>query len=48
MSVRIIDVGEVTIPIASPIRNAYIGLSTMTTSLVAVLTTSCATVVVKR
>lgn len=35
---RIIDVCEVTKPIASPIRNAYIDFSKMTTSLVAVVT----------
>ena len=38
MSVRIIEVREATRPIASPIRNAYIDFSTMTTSLVAVVT----------
>jgi len=38
MPVRIIDVREVTKPIASPIRNAYIDFSKMTTSLVAVVT----------
>ena len=38
MSVRIIDVREVTKPIASAIRNAYIDFSKMTTSLVAVVT----------
>src|SRR6266700_3287474 len=38
MAVRIIDVREVTKPIASPIRNAYIDFSKMTTSLVAVVT----------
>ena len=38
MSIRIIDVREVTKPIASPIRNAYIDFSRMTTSLVAVVT----------
>src|SRR5476649_1446378 len=38
MSVRIVDVREVTQPIASPIRNAYIDFSKMTTSLVAVVT----------
>jgi L-alanine-DL-glutamate epimerase-like enolase superfamily enzyme len=38
MSVRILDVKEVTQPIASPIRNAYIDFSKMTTSLVAVVT----------
>ena len=36
--VRIVDVREVTKPIASPIRNAYIDFSRMTTSLVAVVT----------
>src|ERR671913_2374873 len=35
---RIIDVREITQPIASPIRNAYIDFSRMTTSLVAVVT----------
>ena len=40
MSIRIIDVREVTKPIASPIRNAYIDFSKMTTSLVAVVTDS--------
>ncbi|MCW2480876.1 mandelate racemase/muconate lactonizing enzyme family protein [Candidatus Symbiopectobacterium sp. NZEC135] len=38
MAMRIIDVCEVTKPIASPIRNAYIDFSHMTTSLVAVVT----------
>src|SRR5215468_3289958 len=38
MSVRIIDVRESTKPIASPIRNAYIDFTKMTTSLVAVVT----------
>jgi D(-)-tartrate dehydratase len=38
MSIRIIDVREVTKPIASAIRNAYIDFSKMTTSLVAVVT----------
>src|SRR2546423_15132419 len=38
MSVRIVDVREVTKPIASAIRNAYIDFSKMTTSLVAVIT----------
>src|SRR6267378_1047943 len=38
MSVRIIDGREVTKPISSPIRNAYIDFSRMTTSLVAVVT----------
>src|SRR5262245_38676506 len=38
MSVRIVDVREVTKPISSPIRNAYIDFSKMTTSLVAVVT----------
>jgi D(-)-tartrate dehydratase len=40
MPLRIIDVREVTKPIASPIRNAYIDFSKMTTSLVAVMTNS--------
>ena len=35
---RIVDVREVTAPIASPIRNAYIDFSRMTASLVAVVT----------
>ena len=35
---RIIDICEITKPIASPIRNAYIDFSKMTTSLVAVVT----------
>ena len=38
MTIRILDVMEVTQPIASPIRNAYIDFSKMTTSLVAVVT----------
>src|SRR5215468_10281544 len=38
MSVRITDVAEITKPIASPIRNAYIDFTKMTTSLVAVVT----------
>src|SRR6476659_9533462 len=38
MSMRIIDVREITKPIASPIRNAYIDFSKMTASLVAVVT----------
>jgi len=38
MPVRIVDVREVTQPIASPIRNAYIDFSKMTISLVAVVT----------
>jgi L-alanine-DL-glutamate epimerase-like enolase superfamily enzyme len=38
MSVRIVDVREITQPISSPIRNAYIDFSRMTTSLVAVVT----------
>jgi len=38
MTVRIVDVREVTKPIASPIRNAYIDFSKMTSSLVAVMT----------
>src|SRR3954470_3756691 len=35
---RIVDVREITKPIASPIRNAYIDFTKMTTSLVAVVT----------
>src|SRR6478752_1850807 len=35
---RIVDVCEVTKPISSPIRNAYIDFSKMTASLVAVVT----------
>ncbi len=38
MTPRIIDIAEVTKPISSPIRNAYIDFSKMTTSLVAVVT----------
>ena len=38
MSVRILDVREITQPISSPIRNAYIDFTKMTTSLVAVVT----------
>jgi D(-)-tartrate dehydratase len=38
VSVRITDIREVTKPIASPIRNAYIDFSKMTCSLVAVVT----------
>src|SRR3954468_18298364 len=38
MSVRIVDVCEITKPISSPIHNAYIDFSKMTTSLVAVVT----------
>src|SRR3978361_2082141 len=38
MKLRIVDVREVTKPISSPIRNAYIDFSKMTTSLVAVVT----------
>src|SRR5271167_2842323 len=38
MSIRIVDVREVTKPISSPIRNAYIDFTKMTTSLVAVVT----------
>src|SRR5260370_4183603 len=38
MSVRIVDVREITKPIASPIPNAYIDFTKMTTSLVAVVT----------
>ena len=36
--VRILDVREITRPISSPIRNAYIDFTKMTTSLVAVVT----------
>src|SRR5512137_845439 len=35
---RIVDICEVTKPISSPIRNAYIDFTKMTTSLVAVVT----------
>ena len=35
---RIVDVREITQPISSPIRNAYIDFTKMTTSLVAVVT----------
>src|SRR5580692_3687772 len=38
MTVRIVDVREITQPISSPIRNAYIDFSKMTSSLVAVVT----------
>ena len=38
MSPRIVDIREVTNPISSPIRNAYIDFSKMTASLVAVIT----------
>ena len=38
MTIRILDIVEITKPIASPIRNAYIDFSKMTTSLVAVVT----------
>jgi L-alanine-DL-glutamate epimerase-like enolase superfamily enzyme len=38
MSVRIVEVREMTRPIASPIRNAYIDFSKMTTSVVALVT----------
>lgn len=38
LSMRIIDICEVTKPISSPIRNAYIDFSKMTASLVAVVT----------
>src|SRR3984893_11418009 len=38
MTVRILDVREITQPIASPIRNAYIDFTKMTTRLVAVVT----------
>src|SRR6266581_2830142 len=37
-TMRIVDVVEITKPIASPIRNAYIDFSKMTASLVAVVT----------
>ena len=35
---RIVDIREQTLPISSPIRNAYIDFSKMTLSLVAVIT----------
>ena len=35
---RIVDVREITRPISSPIRNAYIDFTKMTSSLVAVVT----------
>lgn len=35
---RIVDVREITQPISSPIRNAYIDFTKMTTSLVAIVT----------
>src|SRR6187200_3704398 len=38
MPIKILDIAEVTKPIASPIRNAYIDFSKMTASLVAVVT----------
>src|SRR5437016_689748 len=38
MSVRIVDLREITRPIGSSIRNAYIDFSKMTTSLVAIVT----------
>ncbi len=38
MTVQIVDVREVTKPISSPIRNAYIDFTKMTTSLVAIVT----------
>ncbi len=38
MSVRIVDIREQTLSIASPIRNAYVDFTKMTTSLVAVVT----------
>ncbi len=38
MSVRILELREITKPIASPIRNAYIDFTKMNTSLVAVVT----------
>src|SRR5215468_438649 len=38
MTIRIVDVREITKPISSPIRNAYIDFTKMTSSLVAVVT----------
>src|SRR5690349_7561223 len=38
MPIRIVDVRDVTKPISSPIRNAYIDFSKMTSSLVAIVT----------
>jgi D(-)-tartrate dehydratase len=38
MPIRIVDVREITKPISSPIRNAYIDFSKMTSSLVAIIT----------
>ncbi|MBL8807529.1 MAG: mandelate racemase/muconate lactonizing enzyme family protein [Rhodospirillales bacterium] len=38
MTVRIVDIREITKPISSPIRNAYIDFTKMTSSLVAVVT----------
>jgi L-alanine-DL-glutamate epimerase-like enolase superfamily enzyme len=38
MSVRIVEIREITKPISSPIRNAYIDFTKMTTSVVAVVT----------
>ena len=38
MSIRILELREVTKPISSPIRNAYIDFTKMTSSLVAVVT----------
>src|SRR5215469_9217172 len=38
MPIRITDIYEITKPISSPIRNAYIDFSKMTSSLVAVVT----------
>jgi D(-)-tartrate dehydratase len=38
MPLRIVDVREITQAISSPIRNAYIDFSKMTSSLVAVVT----------
>ncbi|HVE54378.1 MAG TPA: mandelate racemase, partial [Ramlibacter sp.] len=35
---KIVDIREKTVPISSPIRNAYIDFSKMTLSLVAVIT----------
>ena len=41
---KIVEIREKTIPISSPIRNAYIDFSKMTLSLVAVVTDVIATV----
>ena len=40
MSVRIVDVCEITKPISSPIRNAYIDFTKMATRLVVILVKS--------